>query len=455
MIRKTLIAAILAVMSAGAVAAVSPEEAALLGKSLTPTGAEKAGNKDGTIPEWTGGLTTSPAGFKPGSTVRPDPYAGDKPRLVITGQNADQYKDKLTAVTYALLKRHSTMRLDVYPTHRPVFFPQRLVENTLKNATQARTVEGGVGLDNALPGTPFPIPKAGAEVMWNHLLRYNGVATSCKFDAYNTDASGVTTLSTTGNNYQEYAVYRPENIDKPMMGTDAYLNLRAEFTGPPRRAGEALLVIDHVNALKQPRKAWQYLPGQRRVKLAPELAYDTPNPGTSGAATYDDSFVFNGALDRYDWKLIGKREMIVPYNEYRFVFAPGKREDVTRKSHVNPDLQRWELHRVWVVEATLKPGKRHIYHKRIFYVDEDSWAAVAADAYDARGQLYRGTFAPTAFAYDAQAMNNLQTAIIYDLVAGLYAVSGHCGIHGGTKFHGTPFPARDWMPDSLAGAGIR
>ncbi len=454
MIRKTLIAAILAVTSASAVAAVSPDEAAQLGKALTPTGAEKAANKDGTIPSWTGGLTTPPAGFKAGSNVRPDPYAVDKPRLVITGQNADQYKDQLTAATYALLKRHPSMRLDVYPTHRPVFFPQRVVENTIKNATQAKTVEGGQGIENALPGTPFPVPKTGAEVMWNHLLRYNGVATSCKFEAYNTDSSGVTTLSSAGNNFQEYPIYRPENLGKPMKGTDAYLLLKAEYTGPARRAGEGFLVYDHVNPLGQPRKAWQYLPGQRRVKLAPELAYDTPTAGTAGAGTYDDAFVFNGALDRYDWKLVGKREMIVPYNEYKLTFNPGKRENVAKKSHVNPDLQRWELHRVWVVEATLKPGKRHIYHKRTFYVDEDSWAAIASDQYDARGQLYKGTYSITAFAYDGQAMNNTTSYVIYDLVAGLYAVGGHCGIYGGTKFT-DPLPPRDMLPDALAGAGVR
>ena len=185
MIRKTLITAILAVMSASAVAAVSPDEAAQLGKTLTPIGAEKAGNKDGTIPEWTGGLTAAPAGFKAGSTVRPDPYAGDKPRLVITGQNADQYKDQLTAVTYAMLKRHATMRWTCIRRVVRSSFPQRLVENTLKNADQAKTVEGGLGIDNALPGYPFPVPKTGNEVMWNHLLRYNGVATSCKYDSYN------------------------------------------------------------------------------------------------------------------------------------------------------------------------------------------------------------------------------------------------------------------------------
>ena len=36
------------------------------------------------------------------------------------------------------------------------------------------------------------------------------------------------------------------------------------------------------------------------MKLAPDIAYDTPNPGTTGTATYDDAFVFNGAIDRYD-----------------------------------------------------------------------------------------------------------------------------------------------------------
>src|SRR5512134_220059 len=156
MICKTLIAALLAVSSASAMAAASPDEAAQLGKSLTPVGAEKAGNKDGTIPAWTGGLTTPPAGFKPGDGKLPDPFASDKPRLVITGQNADQYKGQLTAVTYALLKRYPTMRVDVYPTHRPVFYPKKIQENTAKNAAQAKSVEGGLGFENALPGFPFP-----------------------------------------------------------------------------------------------------------------------------------------------------------------------------------------------------------------------------------------------------------------------------------------------------------
>ena len=453
MIRKTLIAAILAVLGANATAAVSPEEAGQLGKSLTPVGAEKAGNKDGTIPEWTGGLTKVPADFKAGSGIRPDPFAGDKPRLQITGANADEHKAQLTAVTYALLKRFPTMRVDVYPTRRPVIYPQKILDNTARNAVQAKTVENGLGMENALPGYPFPIPKTGNEAMWNHLMRYNGVASVCKYDSFNIDSSGVATLSTTGLSSQEWPPARAENLDKPLKGTDAFWLIKQEYSAPARRAGEAVLVHDHVNPLSQPRKAWQYLPGQRRVKLAPDVAYDTPNPGVAGASTYDDAFVFSGAMDRFDFKLLGKREMIVPYNAYKAVYFPGSRENVTKPNHFNPDLTRWELHRVWVVEATLKPGKRHIYHKRTFYLDEDSWVAVASDSYDARGQLYRGIFALTAFAYDAQSMQ-ISLQIGYDLVAGLYSSQGNCGLHYGVKFR-EPFPARDWTPDALAGAGIR
>ena len=453
MIRKTLITAILAVMSASAVAAVSPEEAAQLGKTLTPIGAEKAGNKDGTIPEWTGGLPKIPADFKAGSGMRPDPFASDKPRLVITGQNADQYKDQLTAITYALLKRYPTMRVDVYPTRRPVHFPKKVLDNTLKNATQAKTTDGGLGFENALPGIPFPIPKTGNEAIWNHLMRYNGVSSVCKYDSYNIDRSGTATLSSTGISYQEWPLYRPENIDKVVKPTDVFWYVKQEYVAPARRAGESLIVWDHVNPLAQQRKAWQYLPGQRRVKLAPDLSYDTPNPGVAGAATYDDSFIYNGALDRYDYKLVGKKEMIVPYNAYKALYSPGSKANITTPNHFNPDLLRWELHRVWVVEATLKPGKRHVYHKRTFYLDEDSWVALASEGYDARGQLYRGLFGPTAFAYDVPALT-ISLQIAYDMVAGLYASQGHCGLYYGVKW-GEGFPSRDWQPDSLAGAGIR
>ena len=452
MIRKTLFAATLTVLGTSAIAGVPPEEAARLGKDLTPIGAERAGNKDGTIPAWDGGLKQFPAGFKVGDAFRPDPFAADKPRLVITGKNADQYKDQLTAITYALLKRHPEYRVDVYPTRRPVALPAKINENTAKNAVGAKSVEGGLAMDNVLPGIPFPIPKTGFEAMWNHLMRYSGVATFCKYDSFNVDAAGVATLSTTGLSYQEFPLFKTENLDRVMKGSDPFWFIKQDYVGPARRAGERLLVIDHVNPIAQPRKAWQYLPGQRRVKLAPDICCDTPAPGTAGASTYDDAFVFNGAMDRFDFKLVGKKEMLIPYNSYKGVYNKDKAK-ATNPKFMDPDIVRWELHRVWVVEATLKPGKRHIYQKRVFYLDEDSWVAHASDQYDARGQLYRGTYGYTAYAYEANVLN-ISLQATYDLVAGLYASQGNCGLYKGIEYRG-PWPARDWTPDALAGSGIR
>jgi len=449
---KNLLASTLAMVVAGAVqAAVSPEHAAELGKSLTPVGAEQVGNADGTIPAYSGGLTTAPSGYQPGSSMRIDPFAGEQPRLVITAQNLAEHQDKLTVATQELLKRFPSYRVDVYPTHRTVALPQRLLDNTLKNAVGARAVEGGVALENALPGVPFPIPQNGHEVMWNHLLRYQGHAINSKYDSWNVDSSGTASLATTGNAFIEYPLYDPANTG-PAQEKDIYFRTKLYYQGPARRAGEAILIVDAVNPLKQPRRGWQYLPGQRRVKLAPDIAYDTPNPGAVGASTYDDAWVFNGALDRYDFKLVGKKEMYVPYNTYKLNYHE-KAVDITTANHVNPDLMRWELHRVWVVEATLKPGKRHIYAKRTFYVDEDSWIALASDAYDARGQLFRGAFAHMAYSYDVQAPNS-DNHMFYDFVSGSYNITGIYGPYGGVKYI-EPLSKAQWSAESLAGAGIR
>jgi hypothetical protein len=433
-------------------AAVSADEARQLGTTLTPTGAEKAGNKDGTIPEWTGGLTTVPPAFQKGSTKRVDPFANDKPRLVITGKDVAANADKLTEGTKELLKRHPTMRVDVYPTHRPVYFPARIVDNTKKNATGAKIIDDGLGTENVMPGYPFPIPKSGYEVMWNHLMNYRGLGFTAKFDSWNVDATGRPTLSSTGE-----ASYAWPNVDAKKTGvlkeTDPFWYVKFQYLAPARRNGEAMLIWDSANPLKQGRRAWLYLPGQRRVRLAPDIAYDTPNPGSAGATTYDDSSVFNGAMDRFDFKLVGKKEMIVPYGNYRLTYG-SKAAEVTTPAHVNPDVVRWELHRVWVVEATLKPGKRHIYGKRVFYVDEDSWVAVASDEYDARGQLYRSGFSHSSFSYDVPAMW-VDTQVFYDFTAGLYAVLGLTGEYQGVKYM-SELPAETfWSSDQLAGTGVR
>jgi hypothetical protein len=448
----SLVAMASAGLHAGAQAAVSPEEAKKLGAALTAIGAEQAGNADHSIPEYTGGVTVPPAGYKKGSGVRPDPFASDKPQYSIKAANLAQYEGKLTAGAKELLKRYSTMRIDVYPTRRSVAYPKYVLDNTLKNATNVKTTDGGLGLEGTYAGVPFPIPKTGAEVMWNHLLRFHGPAYYTQFDSINVDSSGRAVLATTGQINVEYPYYDPKRTGASAT-SDIYFRTRIAYTAPARRAGEALLAQDNINPMKFPRKAWQYLPGQRRVKLAPDIAYDTPNPGSAGQSTYDEGWLFNGALDRYEWKLVGKREMIVPYNDYKMVYAKDPFA-VTTPSHINPDFARWELHRVWMVEGTLKEGKRHIYAKRVYYIDEDSWTAIASDQYDARGQLFRAAFAFMTPSYDLPAPAAAGQAF-YDFTSGAYNVQGMLGAYDVGLKYIDALPASQWTPDALAGAGVR
>ena len=66
---KAALCAALALSVTNAFAKVPESELARLGQDLTPSGAEKAGNADGTIPAWTGGLTEAPAGFVEGTPI--------------------------------------------------------------------------------------------------------------------------------------------------------------------------------------------------------------------------------------------------------------------------------------------------------------------------------------------------------------------------------------------------
>jgi hypothetical protein len=428
-------------------AAVTADEARALGSTLTAIGAEKAANKDGSIPAYGGGLTSAPTGFKPGDGLRPNPFAAEKPRLVIDAKNMAQHAAQLTEGTKALLQKYPSFRVDVYPTHRTVAFPKWVADNTAKNALKAKTLNDGRSMEGAHAGFPFPLPKNGHEAMWNHLVRFNGSAYESKYRNLSVDASGRTTLATEGLSVQEFPFW-----DNSKPSADTFWRIKLSYTGPARRAGEALMLIDPLDIGTKDRRAWSYLPGQRRTKVAPDLSHDTPNPGTAGATTFDDTFIFNGSMERFDFKLVGKKEIVVPYNAYAAVYG-AKQDELLKPNHLNPDLVRWELHRVWVVEATLKEGKRHVYGKRVFYLDEDSWAALASDQYDTRGQLYRTGFAYMAPSYDLPAPYSDMFGH-YDLVSRVYSLTGFIAETGGLR-HTKPLPEREWSADALAGAGIR
>jgi hypothetical protein len=438
--KKTLMAAVLAF------AAIEPSHAQL-GTTLTAFGAEKAGNADGSIPAYEGGLTTAPAGYKKGDGLLPDPYAADKPLLSITGANAAQYAPQLTQGAQALLARYpDSFRVDVYPTHRSVAFPKAVTDTTAGCATTASTTQDGQSMKGCLAGFPFPMPKTGAEAMWNHLVRFEGQATQTKYRNFNVNG-GKPTLAVEAMATNEYPYW-----DASKKSVDTYWRLKLVYSGPARRAGEAILLVDPLDYTKEGRRAWQYLPGQRRVKLAPDLAHDTPSPGTSGASTYDDTFLFNGSMERYTFALVGKKEMIVPYNDYKLSYATTEAE-LFKPEHLNPDVVRWEKHRVWVVDANLAPGKRHVYSKRRFYIDEDSWTILASDEYDGRGQLYRAGFAYQTPRYDLPAPNATVFGH-YDLVSGIYTLVGWAAQTGGLKFT-APLSDKEWTADAIAGNGLR
>jgi hypothetical protein len=446
--RTVATAALLALAPPGAaLAAISAEEARQLGTTLTEVGAERAGNADGSIPEFAGGLTRAPAAFVPGSGKRPDPFADERPLFSIDARSAETFADRLTEGTKALMKRYPDFRIDVYRTHRTVAFPRFVTANTAARATSARTTHGGLSLAGVRAAYPFPIPKTGYEAMWNHLVRFSGLCDRRRIAAYHVESSGTATLSSTAHVLEDYPYW-----DERKPDSNTYFRFRIHYDGPARRAGEALMLVDPVDYMQRGRRGWQYLPGQRRVRLAPDLSYDTPNTATAGAQTFDDALLFNGKMDRYDFTLLGKREMYVPYNAYRAMYG-ATAEELLHPHFLDPDLVRWELHRVWVVEAKLKPGKRHVYARRVFYLDEDSWAALLSDQYDARGQLYRVGMAFMAPSYDVPAPW-ADPFLHYDLATGAYAINGWPGASGWLRHVECPGEAA-WSPDALAAAGVR
>jgi hypothetical protein len=420
---KRLVVCTVGLLLTGTTAAsVLPEQAGRLGRDLTPMGAELAGNADGSIPAWDPAGTPVPEIFVPGSDDYVNPYADEKPLYTIDGSNWQQYADTLTEGSRALFERlgEDGFRMDVYPTKRDFVTPEWFYENTSRNATNALLTANGQKVDGNYPGVPFPIPQSGLEVMWNHMIRYSTDHT-LDYDVYYVNSNGKPILSTTGSLSDVYPMFKDPT---QAVGDTPWLKLRINYKAPARRAGEILLVHEPGADFTKGkgRKAWQYLTGQRRVRLAPAVSFDTPNPGVAGTSTYDDSFIYNGSPERFDWKLIGKQEMIVPWSCYDFVFQT-KIEDALGEKMLNPDYIRWEKHRVWVVEADVKEGMRHLYSKRRFYIDEDSWAALASEMYDGRGNLWRVQYAYLANVYDRKSVYN-QTYGAYDLAQGFYNVNG-------------------------------
>lgn len=395
-------------------AKVSEEEAAKLGNELTPIGAVQAGNEDGSIPAW--------EPYTPyGEELKPEPewikprFADEKPLYTITKANMAEYADKLSEGHKILLDRYDSYKMMVYPSHRDAAWPEFIYESTKKNATTAYLEDGDTDkLRAATQGFPFPIPGSGAEPWWNHRLKWRGNDVV----RYNNQAIVQPSGDVLITKLIEEVKFVYANKDNPgtmNTGDDIFLYYLSETVAPPRNAGQFLLAWEHADY----RSAWIYNPALRRIRRAPSVAYDNPYEGTDGQQFYDQVDMINGKLDRFTWKLVGKKEMIIPYHSGKINSPELKFTDITTGKHINQDLARYELHRVWVVEAENKPDVKHTFKKKVIYFDEDTWTAAMLDNYDHRDDYYKLQEGHVVCAVNIKACATVPE-IIYDLQTGTY-----------------------------------
>ncbi|WP_017904808.1 DUF1329 domain-containing protein [Pseudomonas asplenii] len=440
----------LSMLASSVMAAVSADEAAKLGTSLTPMGAEMAGNAAGTIPAWK--PMPKNIGSVDSKGFLSDPYASEKPLFIITAQNVEQYKNQLAPGQYAMIKRYpDTFKMPVYPSHRGATVPDDVFAAIKENATKTNLVSGGNGLENFKTAIPFPIPKSGVEVIWNHITRYRGGSVTRLVTQATPQANGSFSLVY----FQDQFVFRDKMKDyDPANPGNILFYFKQKVTAPARLAGGVLLVHETLDQVKEPRSAWVYNAGQRRVRRAPQVSYDGPGTAADGLRTSDNLDMYNGAPDRYDWKLEGKKEMYIASDSYRLDDPKLKYADIIKAGHINQDLARYELRRVWHVVATLKEGQRHIYAKRDFYIDEDTWQAAVIDHYDGRGQLWRVAEAHAENYYDKQVpWYALET--LYDLQSGRYLALGMKNEEKQAYDFGFTASTSDFTPAALRQDGVR
>lgn len=450
--RSNLACALVLAGVAGTVHSVSASEAAQLdGPELTAFGAQRAGNADGSIPAYTGEPIGLPACYdKSEPTNFCDPW-NDKPLYTITAQNLAEHAERLTEGQKELFARYPDFRMNIYQTRRTVRFPEAYLESTRKNVDACKTTNGGVSIEGCYGGVPFPLPKTGNEVLWNHQLAYQSNLVA-NIRSIMVDGSGRRILVNAQNNHTSNPFVDPK-IEGPRSGDVEYFRVLSAQYDPPRRNGDKTLLRTN---LRGEQRAWQYLPGQRRVKLAPDLAYDTPSPVAGGVTTMDQQRLFLGRQDRYDFALIGLQEKFINYNNFgAYDYKSCSEEKFFTKNYPNPDCMRWELHRVWVVEATLKPGFRHLMPKRRFYLDEDVSGSGITDNYDATGKLIRIDTMLTIPDYVSGYGLLFDNTNTFDLERGAYIVPAFSGFKGGGYRAVEAIPESIWSAENMAQSSTR
>lgn len=439
----------ISIASVPAAAAVLEAQVNRLGIDLTPVGAEKAG--EGEIPEWTGGLSSVPSNvtYEPGKHLQ-DPFSSDPVRYTVTGENAGQYADILTTGQRAMLDRYDSYKMNVYETRRSCAYPEAVYQATKHNAEVGELVGGGNGVGKAIMGFPFPIPNSAYEIVWNHTLRYRSFKLTRQFAAAPMTPSGDYTLL----KVQDEAIFWWSD---PSKGSAEELDNNSIFyiantIAPARAAGNVILVHEAVNAAVRPRQAWQYSPGTRRVRRAPNIAFDNPGVNTDGLSTADSFDGYNGSLERYDWTVNGKSPRLIAANAYQTLDVPY--EQLLTPLHVNQDLVRYELHRVWEIDALLRSNTRHVYSRRTLYLDEDSWQITGSALYDGRGEIWRVQEIQQMASYQVP-LCGYNGQIDYDLQASRYLAAGLQNEEPPVNFFADELDGERYTPSAIRRMGAR
>jgi len=436
-------------------AKVSIDEVNKLGKKiteLTPLGAERSGNDNKTIPEWKGGVTSLPPGYKSGDFYVL-PFPKDEIQFTITSENYEQYKDKLTNGMISMFNAYpDTFKMNIYKSHRTGSYPEYVYDALIENAKNAVLVKGGNGISNAKITSPFPILNNGLEAVWNHILHYRGNSFTREFAQVTPTIKGdYTLINIIEKSYVPYA--KSDVCLDEIRKNNIFAYFIQIINSPPRLSGTSLLIHESIDQVKKPRSSWKYNTGLRRVRRSPNVAYDYPGTASDGLRTTDEWNIFNGAPDHYNWKLLGKQEKYIPYNCYNLASNKVQYKDILQPGHINQNLVRYELHRVWIIQATLKKDYRHIYKKRILYLDEDSWFCVLSDIYDGRDTLWSVSISHSINYYDLPTVWSVLD-VYHDLFARRYLASNLTNEYKRIDFT-QKFSKKDFSTSALRRIGIR
>ena len=444
------VAAACAVLAGPAGAGVPDEQAARLLRDLTPLGAERAGNADGSIPAWDGGLAVAPDNIGYFGGHYPDPFSDDPILLTIDKSNIGAHEAILTPGQRAMLETYPGYKLNIYPARRTCAQPESIYEATRQNAVSGSLGGSGDSLAGVLKGIPFPIPANANEIVWNHNLRYRGYKVRRTFVSAAPAREGTfTPVKVRDELMFDYSSPQVSSFQQLDNTSFRYLQ---ETIAPARRAGQLLLVHEVVDPAKGDRRSWQYTVGLSnstpRVQRTSAIAYDTPQIYSDAMSTADSFDVFSGPLDRFDWTVRGREERYVAYNSYKLSSPSYKYAEIIQPGHIDQDLVRYEKHRVWAVEATLKPSQRHIYQRRTAYFDEDGYNMLGGELYDARGGLWRVQEAHLIQYYDVPTCFNASD-VVYDLVEGRYVIQNLKNEEEGINFNADDITDNMFLPEEM------